>query len=69
MENSIGDDLNRLARIKTLSKMVGGRAVVRKIGEARPEEDPHRDSLIYVPLPEYGIALWYYINETFVEVK
>lgn len=52
------------ARCITISKMVGFLVEVRALGDGRPEDDPRQTNglatrvQLYVPLPEYGVALW-----------
>lgn len=44
-------------RIKGCEKLIGRPVEVEKLGAYRPETRTDWDG-IYVPLPEYGIALW-----------
>lgn len=54
-------NLHSLLVSKTLSKLIGKTVLVRPIGyKPAPEHDPDKSRLIYVPLPDYGIGLWYY---------
>jgi hypothetical protein len=48
-------------RLASIEKMVGFLVEVRKLGEGRPEDDPKVE--VYVPLPEYGVALWMRVLE------
>jgi hypothetical protein len=44
-----------------IKKLFGKSVIVRPLGhEPPPHKDPDKDNLIYVPIPEYDIGLWYY---------
>lgn len=43
-----------------LNKLIGKNVIVRSLGSARPE---NTDVNIYVPIPEYNIALWYFSDK------
>ena len=42
-------------------QLIGRKVVVKQLGEEKPQDVPNVD--LYVPLPEYGIALWTYLEE------
>lgn len=52
---------NLESRREGLRRLVGKMVRVEKLGGLRPE-DEERD-IIYVPLPEYGFALWHFVEE------
>jgi hypothetical protein len=47
---------NLEARKICITKMVGKQVIVTKLGSAHPEDV--KGDFLYVPLPEYGVALW-----------
>ncbi len=51
---------NKELRMKSLQTIIDEQVTIRLLGKAKPEDS--KKAVIYIPLPEYGIALWHYLE-------